>query len=146
MAHVKQIEPDIFIGGQIQPTGLAALAAAGIVALVNNRPDHEEPGQPTGEALRAAAQAAGIAYIAAPIAGGIPPDALEALAKAHAAGPVLAFCKSGMRSAAAWAVLRASEGADPNTLIAAARAAGQELGGLRGLLVQAGRGQLSEQI
>jgi len=143
---VQQIEPGLYVGGQVRPQDMPALAATGIVTLINNRPDDEEPGQPTAAALHSATRAAGIAYIAAPIAGGIPPDALEALAKAHAAGPVLAFCKSGMRSAAAWAVLRASEGADPDTLIAAARAAGQELGGLRGLLVQAGRGQLSEQI
>jgi len=143
---MRQIEPGIWIAGQIRAEHMPDLAAAGIATLVNNRPDHEEPGQPAAVELRAAALAAGIAYVDAPIAGGIGPEAIDALARARAAGPVLAFCKSGMRSAAAWAVLRASEGADPDTLIAAARAAGQELGGLRGLLVQAGRGQLSEQI
>lgn len=140
MMGPRAIEDGVFVGGQIAPADVAALAAAGVRTIVNNRPDGEEPGQPDGAAIEAAARAVGIAYVAAPIAGGIAPETVDAMRAALGAdGAVLAYCKSGMRSAALWAVVRAGEGADVDGLIVAARGAGVELGGLKGMLSAAQR-------
>jgi uncharacterized protein (TIGR01244 family) len=112
---------------QIFPADIAALAAAGIRLVVNNRPDGEEPGQPTSAAIEAAARAAGLDYRHIPIAGGFPPERVEAMAHALEQGPVLAFCRSGTRSTWLWALARSSRGADPRALIRRAAEAGYDL-------------------
>src|SRR5690606_21900694 len=99
---------------------------------VNNRPDGEEPGQPAGAALQAAAEASGLAYRANPISGRPGPDQARAQAEALAAadGPALAFCRSGMRSACAWAMAEVAAGADRAAVLAQAQGAGYDLSGV----------------
>ena len=55
---IRTIDDSISVAPQIRPEDVPALAAAGFKAIVNNRPDDEEHGQPEGEAVRAAAMAA----------------------------------------------------------------------------------------
>ncbi len=139
---MRMIEPGVYIAPQIAPTDVAGLAAAGVRVIVNNRPDGEERRQPAGAAIRAASEAAGVTYMDAPVAGGISAQAVGAMGHALAGeGPVVAFCKSGMRSALVWAVVRAAEGRDVAALLEAARGAGVELGAYRGMLVGAGAAQ-----
>jgi uncharacterized protein (TIGR01244 family) len=116
---------------QIVATDLAALAAAGIRLIVNNRPDGEEPGQPCSAEIEAAARSAGLGYLHIPIAGGFPPAQIEAMAQALEQGPVLAFCRSGTRSTFLWALARAKRGAPAGESVAAAAAAGYDLGPIR---------------
>lgn len=125
-----------FVAGQIAPGDLADIAAAGIRLVVNNRPDGEEPGQPSGAEIEAAARAAGLDYRHIPVAGGFSSDATEELATAldAAEGGALLFCRSGTRSAFLWALARASRGADGADLIARAEIAGYDLGPLRARL------------
>src|SRR3546814_19554564 len=69
--------------------------------MICNRPDGEEPGQPTVSSVRDAAEAAGIAFHHIPVSGGEFPDvAIKAFAKVReeADGKVLAFCRTGTRS------------------------------------------------
>ncbi len=138
---MRIIESDIYIGGQIECADMATLARAGVCGIINNRPDGEEQGQPQSASLEEAARAAGLDYAAIPIAMGLTAEAVAASRKALAqrAGPLLLFCKSGMRSAALWASVRAGEGHDVDELIAAARDAGVELGGFRGMLLGSAR-------
>ncbi|MFN3429026.1 MAG: beta-lactamase hydrolase domain-containing protein, partial [Candidatus Sericytochromatia bacterium] len=49
---------------------LPAIAAQGFRSVISNRPDGEEPGQPNAEALRQAAEAAGLAFTHVPVVGG----------------------------------------------------------------------------
>jgi uncharacterized protein (TIGR01244 family) len=125
------ITPGFAVSPQIAPDDVAAIAHAGVRLLVNNRPDGESPGQPPGAAIARAAAAAGLGYVAVPVAGlsAAVVDAMSA-ALADAPGPVAAFCRSGQRSAALWACARAAAGDDPDGLVAAARRAGFELGSL----------------
>ena len=84
--------------------------------LVNNRPDGEEPGQPLAREIEAAAAEAGIAYRFVPIIRGIGPADVEAMQKAlreAGDGKLLAFCRSGTRSALAWRWPSAKKGASP---------------------------------
>jgi uncharacterized protein (TIGR01244 family) len=109
-------------------------AAQGIRLIVNNRPDGEEPGQPPSAEIEAAARAAGLDYLHLPIAGGFPPERIEAMARALERGPLLAFCRSGTRSTFLWALARASSGVPVEESIAAAAAAGYDLGPIRSWL------------
>ena len=136
---IRKVDDSISVAPQIQPEDIAAIKAAGFVAVVNNRPDGEQDGQPAGDAIRAAAEDAGLAYTAIPIgqAGFSHPqitamvDVLEG-----ADGPVLAFCRSGTRSCNLWALARARMGDHPAVLIEKGAGAGYDLSGLRPLLDQ----------
>ena len=132
---MKQLDSTTFVSGQIAPDDVAAL---GVTTIINNRPDGEEPGQPTSDAIEAAARAAEIDYRHIPVAGGIsqPQVAQMADALAQAKGPVLAFCRSGTRSTYLWALARARLGDDAEDLTAKAAAAGYDLSPVRAFLAQ----------
>ena len=110
----RQLDDHTLVCGQIAPGEIASLADAGVTMLVNNRPDGEEPGQPLAADIEAAAQAAGIAYRFVPIIRGIGPADVESMQEAvHTAGDgkLLAFCRSGTRSALALGLACRSDGA-----------------------------------
>ena len=56
----RQIDERMLVSGQIQPSDVQAAADAGVTMIVNNRPDGEQPGQPAGTEIEAAARAAGL--------------------------------------------------------------------------------------
>jgi uncharacterized protein (TIGR01244 family) len=126
---MKRLDEKTLVAAQIRPEDVAAMAASGVTAIVNNRPDGEEPGQPAGADIAAAAEAAGIAYRHIPIAGGFNMDDVMAMADAleSAEGIVLAFCRSGTRSTFLWALARSERGAARDALIDQAAAAGYDL-------------------
>lgn len=134
---IRQIDDSISVAPQITPADVAEIARAGFVAIVNNRPDDEEGGQPEGDAIRAAAEAAGLAYTAIPIThAGFSGNQVDAMVVAleAAGGPVLAYCRSGTRSCNLWALARAKMGDNPDRLMAKAAATGYDLTGIRPLL------------
>jgi uncharacterized protein (TIGR01244 family) len=139
MMDLRPLDDSFAVAPQLQPVEIADAASGGYVALVNNRPDGEEAGQPAGSDVAAAAGAAGLAYREIPIthAGFSLPqvDALVEVIRA-ADGPVLAFCRSGTRSANLWALARARMGDEADGLIEKAAAAGYDLSNLRPLLDQ----------
>lgn len=129
MSHPIALDDTTYVSGQIDPASLRALAAElGIRRVVSNRPDHEEPGQPTAEEVRQAAEAAGLDFLFAPVRGMPSPETVaEAAAFMDQDGATLMFCRSGMRSTVVWALAEASRGADPATLRQAAFDAGYDL-------------------
>lgn len=134
--EVKQINEQVSVGGQIAPEDVATLKAMGFVAIVNNRPDGESPGQPTGAEIAAAAEAAGLGYHAIPMGrAGVSPDMIaqtrEALAESG--GPVFCFCRSGTRSTTLWALSQAGQLA-PDEIVQAAAKAGYDMSHLLGHL------------
>ena len=133
MTRFVPLDDRTFVAGQIAADDLPAIAAAGVKLVVNNRPDHEEPGQPTGDEIRAAAEAAGLGYRPIPVAGGLSADQVAALAGllGESEDKLLLFCRTGTRSTYLWALAEATRGADPETLIAQAAAAGYDLSSLR---------------
>lgn len=134
---IRAIDETISVAPQIQPGDVADLAGAGFTAIVNNRPDGEDDGQPTGDAIARAAEAAGLRYTAIPVThAGFSSAQVEAMAEAlaAAAGPVLAYCRSGTRSCNLWALASASTGGDPEALTAKAAGAGYDLSGIRPML------------
>lgn len=132
----RKLDDTISVAGQIAPGDIAQAAAQGFAFVINNRPDGEQPGQPTSAEMAAAAEAAGLGYAAIPVAGGFSAAQVEAMRQAleAAPGPVLAFCRSGTRSTFAWALARASLGDDPETLAAKAAQAGYDISPIKGML------------
>ena len=63
----RKLDDSISVAGQIAPEDIAAAAAQGFTFIINNRPDDEQPGQPSGAEMEAAARAAGLGYAAIPI-------------------------------------------------------------------------------
>ena len=109
---MRELDDKVLVSGQIRPDEIAALRAEGVTLIVNNRPDGEEPDQPLGVELEEAAMAAGIDYRSVPIIRGIGPADADAMREAisQSPGKVLAFCRSGTRSALAWALAKNDEG------------------------------------
>lgn len=104
--NIARVNETLYVGPQLEPVHMAALARSGIRSVVNNRPDGEGgPAQPTSAQLEAAARAAGLEYryLPVPPAGQASADAQEmARLVATLPQPVLAFCRSGRRSLALW--------------------------------------------
>jgi uncharacterized protein (TIGR01244 family) len=136
---IARLTPHISVSPQIEAEDVATLAAQGFTLIINNRPDDEVPGQPSGASIKAAAEAAGIGYTAIPVDhSGINPGQLAAMAKAvaGAAGPVLAYCRSGTRSTHLWALAEASRGQPAEPLIEAAASAGYDIAMMKPVLRQ----------
>jgi sulfide:quinone oxidoreductase len=129
----KPLTPTLAVAGQITPAEVAQIAAEGYTAIINNRPDGEEPGQPAAAAVEAAARAAGLTYIHQPVVGtNITPTDVETFGRLleETSGKILAHCRTGTRCTMLWLLSQA--GRQPaDDLLAAARRAGYDLEALR---------------
>jgi uncharacterized protein (TIGR01244 family) len=100
---LRPVAPDVYVAPQLTPEAMAAAARAGIRSVINNRPDFEfEPTQPTNASIEAAAVAAGLEYRFLPVNGMYQsPEQIAAFARLleELPRPILAFCRSGARSA-----------------------------------------------
>ncbi len=100
---IQQLSPDLCVAPQLDPEAMAWAAGQGFRSVINNRPDFEAgPGQPSSAAMQAAAAAAGLAYVHLPVAPGYQsPEEIARFAELLATmpKPILAFCRSGTRSA-----------------------------------------------
>ena len=126
---IRHLDDNISVSGQVQPGDLPELKRQGFAMIINNRPDGEEPGQPLAADIKAAAEAEGMAYRYIPIDRGIGPSDAEEMQEAmvEAGGRILAFCRTGTRSALVWAVARSEQGAEREELETAAARAGVDL-------------------
>jgi uncharacterized protein (TIGR01244 family) len=130
MSKFIRLNERVFVSPQIRPEDIAQAKSLGVGLVVNNRPDGEAPDQPPGAAIEAAAKAAGLSYVAIPVgAAGIGPEQLDRFEATQAAarGPVLMYCRSGMRSALLQALARARAGEDVDALMDEAADAGYDL-------------------
>jgi uncharacterized protein (TIGR01244 family) len=135
MSDFRRVTDQLSVSPQIQPDDVDAAAAQGFKTIINNRPDGEDPTQPSGYEIEAAAQNAGLAYFHIPVRGGPTPEQVETTSKvlAEAPGPVLAYCRSGNRSIVTWSLAQALSGArSRDELIGLGRAAGYDLSGVLG--------------
>ena len=137
---IRTIDETLSVAPQMLPDEVAALAAQGFTALVCNRPDGEEPGQPALDEMRRAAQEAGLAFHHIPVAGGqFPPAAVAAFAaiRRGTPGKVLAYCRTGTRAATLDALANI-QGLTAAERIARAQAAGYDLSALAGRMEAGG--------
>ena len=137
------VDDRVAVTGQLKPADMKAVADAGFTAVVNNRPDGEAMfGQPKTADIKAAAEAAGLKFLDLPFSGPrASPDQVRALADLLAGGDdrVVAYCKSGMRSALLWGAASMANGRSLDVILQGARRAGQELEPIADLMVDLAR-------
>ena len=134
MSDFRKVTEEFSVAPQITVEDIAAAAAAGFSLIINNRPDGEDLDQPTNAQMQAAALAAGLDYVFAPVVGRPSRETAEVVRAAieEADGPVLAYCRSGTRSINTWALGQALEGAPREALRSAGAAAGYDLSAILG--------------
>ena len=123
------LTPQLSVAAQITADDVRAAAAQGFGHIINNRPDHEVPGQPTGAAIEAAAHAAGLGYTAIPVDhSGFSAEQVAAMSACLvSAKPILAYCRSGTRSTMLWALAAASRGLATDEILAIAASQGYDV-------------------
>ncbi|WP_025861149.1 TIGR01244 family sulfur transferase [Acetobacter papayae] len=100
---VRRLTTDFVVSPQISVQDITAIRDAGFKTIICNRPDGEEPGQPSAQSIGEAAAAAGLSFIAIPVGAGQAPSS-DAIIETQEAintlpGPIFAYCRSGNRSA-----------------------------------------------
>ncbi|MGB3377697.1 MAG: TIGR01244 family sulfur transferase [Allopontixanthobacter sediminis] len=134
MSQFRRLSDSFMASPQISLEDIGAAQKQGVTLIVCNRPDDEDPGQPSISEVRDAAGDKNIEFVWIPISGGNFSDAqigemIDALDSAE--GQVLAYCRSGTRSTLLWALAEASKGADPDVLEQQAALAGYDLAPVR---------------
>lgn len=134
------IEDGIAISPQLDLDVMDELAEAGITMIINNRPDGEEAGQPSSAEVEAAAAEKGMAYRHIPTtAATLSLDHIDQFVEAlgDAEGPVLAYCRSGLRSSLLWSLAQVrGNGRDPEEVQARAAENGFDVSPAMSAMVQ----------
>jgi uncharacterized protein (TIGR01244 family) len=104
--QIQALQDDFSVAAQLSELDMLWILHAGFKSVVNNRPDWEAADQPTSTAMAAAAQAVGLVYHHLPVQPAVQ-TGQEAAAMAELLRtlpkPILAFCRSGARSARLYA-------------------------------------------
>ncbi|MEE2634793.1 MAG: TIGR01244 family sulfur transferase [Pseudomonadota bacterium] len=128
----KTLTSGLSVSPQITIADLPAIRDAGYRAIICNRPDGEGADQPTFDEIQAAAEKLGLEARYLPIVSGKVSDADAAgfgAALTELPGPVLAYCRSGTRSATLWSLSQADRLSVADVL-ATTNAAGYDMGGV----------------
>lgn len=135
---IRPIDEHISVAPQLTPADIAELARLGFRTLVANRPDGEEPGQPSMTAIEAAAREHGLTWVYQPVDSGnildSDVDRFDEMIR-NADTPVLAFCRSGTRCTVLWA-LSSARYEPVNGIVDKARHAGYDISGLAPRMAQ----------
>lgn len=139
--QLPALTPDISVSPQLAPTDMDAIRAAGFRSLICNRPDGEGNDQPLFSAMQQAGVAAGIEVAYLPVASGkVDDEQVQQFAAlfARLPKPVLAYCRTGMRSTTLWALSQADKLPLAHIVDAAAKA-GYDLKGVVRRIANGGR-------
>lgn len=137
MSDFRRVTPSFWASPQIGLDDVREAQARGFAMIVNNRPEGEAADQVPGDVIAAAAREAGLSYHAIPVSpAGFDEEQVRTMVAAleEAAGPVLAYCRSGTRSTLLWSLAQASMGRDPEVIAAEAAGAGYDVAPIRPLL------------
>ena len=138
---VKALTPDLSVAPQLTAADMPAVAQAGFRAVICNRPDGEGADQPLFTEIERAATGQGLLIRYLPAESGKVTDAQGAAFGALMAElpkPVLAFCRTGMRSTTMWALSQGAQLPLPQ-IIQQASAAGFDLKGVVRRIVNGGK-------
>lgn len=134
MKDIVYLTPDFAITGDLEPTDFTKAAALGFKAILNNRPDGEEDHQLSSATEAEFAWQAGLKYRFLPLDKHelFTDPVVEGMigAMSELDGPILAHCKSGLRSAIVWAAASARS-LPVDDVLALLDKAGQDLDFLR---------------
>jgi sulfide:quinone oxidoreductase len=131
--EIKPINEAIAVSPQIQPGDLAEIASLGYRAIICNRPDGEGADQPTFAEIEKAAKKAGLEIRYLPVVSGRVSDgdaadfgvALDQMPK-----PVLAYCRTGTRSATLWSLHQGAVGTPLPQILESTGKAGYNMAGV----------------
>ena len=100
--QLKKLDERLSVGPQITPDEVADLAKWGFRSIICNRPDDEDPGQPSFAEIAAAAAEQGMEVRHIPVTGRPAEAQVAAFAEAfqEMPGPTYAYCRSGGRARA----------------------------------------------
>ena len=109
---IMHLTEKVSVMGQVSPEQIAALKAEGFTTVMCNRPDHEDPGQPTMDELAGACDEYGLRFVRYPLTMmNFPGDDVAGMAEEFEpeTGKVLAYCRTGTRSANLWILTLAGD-------------------------------------
>lgn len=138
---MKAITSQVSVSPQIRPEDMADIAQQGFRSIICNRPDGEGADQPSFEEIEAAANKLGLEARYLPIVAGKVGDGdadefgklMETLPK-----PVLAYCRTGTRSATLWSLAEAEQRPLAD-ILAKTKSAGYDMAGVVRRIVNGGR-------
>ncbi|UMA66456.1 TIGR01244 family phosphatase [Roseivivax marinus] len=138
---IRKIDDRLSVSPQITADDVTALAAEGYRAIICNRPDGEGSDQPSFEEIERAAHENGMEARYVPVTSGMVEDgharAFDAALR-ELPGPVLAYCRSGTRSATLWSLAEAEDRPLPE-ILAKTRAAGYDMSGVARRIANVGK-------
>jgi sulfide:quinone oxidoreductase len=138
---IKTLTAGLSVSPQITASDMRAIKDAGFRALICNRPDGEGSDQPTFEEIAKAAKKEGLEAVYLPIVSGMVRDedatAFDT-ALTELPGPVLAYCRTGTRSATLWSLAQAGKRSVAD-ILAATKAAGYDMAGVVRRIVNGGK-------
>ena len=129
---LKKISEKTAVSPQITPQDMTAIKEAGFRAIICNRPDGEGVDQPSFEEIEAAAKKVGLEAAYVPVTSGkVRDEDVESFGAAlkDLPRPVLAYCRTGTRSATLWS-LHESKKRPMYEILAATKAAGYDMNGV----------------
>ena len=138
---IKKLTPEISVAPQIDPVDMKAIKDQGFRAIICNRPDGEGADQPTFKEIEAAASKHGLDAAYLPIvAGKVGDDDADCFADlmTELPGPVLAYCRTGTRSATLWSLTQAKT-LSVAQILSATKAAGYDMAGVVRRIANGGR-------
>jgi sulfide:quinone oxidoreductase len=139
--ELKNLTEKLCVSPQLSPADVASIAVMGFKSIVCNRPDGESEDQTSFADIEAAARELGLSCVYQPVEPGkIGDDQVSKFADAidELAGPVLAYCRTGTRSATLWALSEGKSRPVPDILLRA-KAAGFDLASSARRIANGGR-------
>jgi sulfide:quinone oxidoreductase len=138
---LSKISPKFTVSSQIATTDLSAVKAAGYRAIICNRPDGEGADQPTFKEIKAAAEAEGMEARYVPVESGMVSDQdVDTFGQAldEVQRPVVAYCRTGTRSATLWSLHEAPK-RPVSEVLNMTKAAGYDMNGVARRIVNGGK-------
>lgn len=138
---IKKLTSDISVTRQLAVADLPAILEKGIRSIICNRPDGEGADQPTFQEIETAARKLGLETAYQPITMGKVSDAdADDFAKlmTQLPGPVLAYCRTGTRSATLWSLTQ-SKTQSVAEILSTTKAAGYDMAGVVRRIVNGGK-------
>lgn len=138
---IKEIEPTYYVSEQITADDIESLKAQGIRSIICNRPDGEAEDQPPYADIESKATELGLEVLYIPIPkGDITEEQISTFVNEFykLPMPVLAYCRSGMRSTSLWALANSTR-LRPEDIIARATGAGYDISSLAERIKKGGK-------
>ncbi|KLN59103.1 NAD(FAD)-dependent dehydrogenase [Kiloniella spongiae] len=138
---VKSISDKLSVSPQIVLEDVEQLAELGFRSIICNRPDGEGADQPTFNEIASEAEKYGLEIRYLPVTAGkvSNEDTIGfSIAMRELPKPVMAYCRSGTRSATLWSLSQADKMSVPD-ILSAAKTAGYDMGGVVRRLTNGGK-------